>query len=96
MAIFATSSKAAASPTPVSVTTSCTVTFSTAGLGLNWVVPTEVASESFTLYGAVDGLALGVAVMSSAADRVAKLVSIVQGMMEDGAAAPPHHLFVGL
>jgi hypothetical protein len=55
VALVDASPASADSPAPVCVGTACTVTFSTPGVGLSWVVPTGVTSASFTLYGAVGG-----------------------------------------
>ncbi len=51
-ALLAVGSPASAAPAPVcsgGAVDTCTVTFSTPGVGQNWVVPTGVTSESFTL-----------------------------------------------
>jgi hypothetical protein len=56
IALTAMGSPASAiTPAPVCGGTTCTVTFSTAGTGQTWVVPTGVTSESITLYGAIGG-----------------------------------------
>lgn len=47
-----------ASPAPVCTAGTCTVTFSTPGVGQSWVVPAGVTSASFTLYGAEGGSGL--------------------------------------
>ena len=61
-ALLAMGSPASAAPAPVcsgGAVDTCTVTFSTPGVGQNWVVPTGVTSESFTLYGATGALTDG-------------------------------------
>ncbi|HUD17096.1 MAG TPA: hypothetical protein VMQ59_07525, partial [Acidimicrobiales bacterium] len=56
VALLATVAPASAiTPAPVCGGTTCSVTFSTAGTGQTWVVPTGVTSESITLYGAIGG-----------------------------------------
>jgi hypothetical protein len=54
--LLAMASPAGASPAPVcpgGATGTCTVTFSTPGVGQSWTVPAGVSSESFTLYGGI-------------------------------------------
>ena len=54
-AVFASISAASASPTPVCSGGTCTVTFTTVGVGQSWVVPADVTSASFVLVGAAGG-----------------------------------------
>src|ERR1700722_12964237 len=61
-ALLAMGSPASAAPAPVcsgGAVNTCTVTFSSTGMGQSWVVPTGVTSESFTLYGAIGALTGG-------------------------------------
>jgi hypothetical protein len=54
-ALIGSSTVASAAPVPVCTAVACTVTFPTPGMGQNWTVPSGVASESVTLYGAAGG-----------------------------------------
>ncbi len=61
-ALLVMGSPASAAPAPVcsgGAVNTCTVTFSTPGVGQSWVVPTGVTSESFDLFGATGALTGG-------------------------------------
>jgi hypothetical protein len=53
LAVLATNSPAAASPTPMCTGANCTVTFASAGVDQTWVVPAGVTRANFQLYGGV-------------------------------------------